>query len=99
MRLLVLLACLLPGAALADLYRWIDPESGSVRYSNFPPPPGVKPGSVEVVPYKPAPEPEKVEKAAAKPPAPKPAPAGAAPPSAPPPPPPMSAQKKLPEKK
>ncbi|HET9349724.1 MAG TPA: hypothetical protein VFO02_00180 [Burkholderiales bacterium] len=24
--------------ATADLYRWIDPESGSVKYSSYPPP-------------------------------------------------------------
>jgi hypothetical protein len=24
--------------ALADLYRWVDPESGSVKYSSYPPP-------------------------------------------------------------
>ena len=26
------------GAAAADLYRWVDPESGSVKYSSYPPP-------------------------------------------------------------
>jgi len=25
-------------AAVADLYRWVDPESGSVKYSSYPPP-------------------------------------------------------------
>jgi hypothetical protein len=25
-------------AALADLYRWVDPESGSVKFSSYPPP-------------------------------------------------------------
>jgi len=25
-------------AALADLYRWIDPETGSVKLSSYPPP-------------------------------------------------------------
>jgi len=29
---------LLCSAAHADLYRWVDPESGSVKYSNAPPP-------------------------------------------------------------
>lgn len=33
--LLALLAAL---PAQADLYRWVDRESGSVKYSNFPPP-------------------------------------------------------------
>jgi hypothetical protein len=26
------------GPAAADLYRWVDPETGSVKFSNFPPP-------------------------------------------------------------
>lgn len=26
------------GAAPADLYRWVDPETGSVKYSSYPPP-------------------------------------------------------------
>ena len=26
------------GAAAADLYRWVDPESGSVKFSSYPPP-------------------------------------------------------------
>ena len=53
----------------ADLYRWIDPQSGSTKYSNFPPPwhgdplrEGASP-AVEVLPYQ----------APAKPPAEKPA--------------------------
>jgi hypothetical protein len=25
-------------AALADLYRWVDPETGSVKFSSYPPP-------------------------------------------------------------
>jgi hypothetical protein len=32
----VLLAC--SGAAAADLYRWVDPETGSVKFSSYPPP-------------------------------------------------------------
>lgn len=54
----------LPFLAYADLYRWIDPESGSVKLSSSPPPwyetgPGPR---VERIPYsapaiKPAPEP------------------------------------------
>jgi hypothetical protein len=36
----VLAAALLAwaGAAAADLYRWVDPDSGSVKFSNYPPP-------------------------------------------------------------
>lgn len=26
------------GAATADLYRWVDPETGSVKFSSYPPP-------------------------------------------------------------
>lgn len=29
---------LLAGPAAADLYRWIDPETGSTKYSSYPPP-------------------------------------------------------------
>lgn len=25
-------------SAAADLYRWVDPESGSIKFSNYPPP-------------------------------------------------------------
>ncbi len=38
MRVLVLLAGLAAFPAHADLYRWVDRETGSVKYSNFPPP-------------------------------------------------------------
>ena len=39
MRAIFLLAILgWAGAAAADLYRWVDPESGSVKFSNTPPP-------------------------------------------------------------
>ena len=44
---------LLCSAAHADLYRWVDSESGSVKYSNTPPPwyeSGGGPG-VERIPY------------------------------------------------
>jgi hypothetical protein len=30
--------CLGCGAALADLYRWVDPDTGSVKFSSYPPP-------------------------------------------------------------
>jgi hypothetical protein len=29
---------LFAGNVLADLYRWVDPESGSVKFSSYPPP-------------------------------------------------------------
>ena len=38
-----------PLAARADLYRWVDPETGSVKFSNFPPPEG---RSANVVPFR-----------------------------------------------
>ena len=44
---------LLSSAAHADLYRWVDPETGSVKISNTPPPwheRGAGP-QVEVIPY------------------------------------------------
>ena len=36
----IVLACLivLPLPAAADLYRWVDPATGSVKYSSYPPP-------------------------------------------------------------
>jgi len=43
------LLLLLPAAAHADLYRWVDPATGSVKFSNVPPAePGV---NAQVVPY------------------------------------------------
>ena len=38
MKGLALLAALLPLPAHADLYRWVDPQSGSVKFSSTPPP-------------------------------------------------------------
>jgi hypothetical protein len=38
MRGLVLLAACIAFAAHADLYRWVDPHSGSVKFSSTPPP-------------------------------------------------------------
>jgi hypothetical protein len=38
MRFLLLVAALLALPAQADMYRWIDPETGSVKFSNTPPP-------------------------------------------------------------
>jgi hypothetical protein len=26
------------GPAAADLYRWVDPDTGSIKFSNYPPP-------------------------------------------------------------
>ena len=50
------LLVLFPLAAHADLYRWIDPASGSVKYSSVPPSePGIEP---QVVPYKAPPPPK-----------------------------------------
>jgi len=55
-RSLVLLAGLAAVPAHADLYRWIDPQSGSVKYSSVAPPwygdPARAP-AVEVLPYAP----------------------------------------------
>jgi hypothetical protein len=44
---------LLCSAAHADLYRWVDPESGSVKLSNTPPPWFERGGgpAVERIPY------------------------------------------------
>lgn len=38
MRIFLLLMALTALPAQADIYRWIDPESGSVKFSNVPPP-------------------------------------------------------------
>jgi hypothetical protein len=39
MRFLVLVLVMgWPAAAAADLYRWVDPETGSVKFSSYPPP-------------------------------------------------------------
>lgn len=37
MRLALLLALLLAAPAQADLYRWRDPQTGSIKFSNLPP--------------------------------------------------------------
>ena len=56
------LILLLPLSAHADLYRWIDPETGSVKLSSQPPSdPRIEP---QVVPYK-APPPKLAPKPAA----------------------------------
>lgn len=38
MRIALLLAALLALPAQADLYRWRDPQTGSIKFSNLPPP-------------------------------------------------------------
>jgi len=48
-RLLALLLLIAPSAQ-ADLYRWVDPQTGSVKFSNVPPP--ASQPDVEVVPYR-----------------------------------------------
>jgi hypothetical protein len=35
---LLLTSLFLGGVARADLYRWVDPDTGSVKYSSYPPP-------------------------------------------------------------
>ena len=58
MRALIIAALLLSFPAKADLYRWVERESGSVKYSNTPPPwygdPAKERGApaVEVLPYR-----------------------------------------------
>jgi len=46
--LLLLLGVALP--AHADLYRWVDPDSGSVKFSNLPPTDGR--ANAELMPYR-----------------------------------------------
>ena len=58
MRALVLVAACIAFAAHADLYRWVDPQTGSVKFSSTPPPwygdPEKERGApaVQVVPYR-----------------------------------------------
>jgi hypothetical protein len=58
MRALVLVAACIAFAAHADLYRWVDPQTGSAKFSSTPPPwygdPEKERGApaVEVVPYR-----------------------------------------------
>jgi hypothetical protein len=58
MRVLVLVAACIAFAAHADLYRWVDPQTGSVKFSSTPPPwygdPEKERGApaVQVVPYR-----------------------------------------------
>jgi hypothetical protein len=58
MRYLVFFAMLVAFPVQADLYRWVDPQSGSVKFSSYPPPwfgdPDRERGApaVEVIPYR-----------------------------------------------
>jgi hypothetical protein len=60
---LVLLAALAAFPAHADLYRWVEPQSGSIKYANSPPPWFGDPErehrypAVEVIRYEPVPTP------------------------------------------
>jgi len=36
--ILIVAACAWLSDAAADLYRWVDPETGSIKYSSYPPP-------------------------------------------------------------
>ena len=38
MRTALLIALLCAAPAYADLYRWVDPQTGSVKFSSYPPP-------------------------------------------------------------
>jgi hypothetical protein len=53
--LLAALLTMIAAAAHADLYRWIDPQSGSVKYSSVPPPSSQ--AGVQVIPYRASPAP------------------------------------------
>ena len=57
--LFAVLLTLTAGAAHADLYRWIDPQTGSVKYSSVPPPSSQ--AGVQVIPYRAGPAPAKPE--------------------------------------
>ena len=71
MRALVLLAALAAFSAHADLYRWVEPQSGSVKYANTPPPWFGNPErehrypAVEVIRYGPAPSTQQAKPPAA----------------------------------
>ena len=38
MRYALLIATLISAPSYADLYRWVDPQTGSVKFSSYPPP-------------------------------------------------------------
>ncbi len=53
MNRVLMLAALLPAFAQADLYRWVDPGSGSIKYSTSPPSSiEGEPRGVQVIPYR-----------------------------------------------
>ena len=80
MRVLFLAIALSSSHAHADLYRWVDRETGAVKFSSSPPPwygdPQKERGApaVEVIPYRGSPAPAKPAAAPAKPPPAKPVP-------------------------
>ena len=65
MKCLLLVLLLTPCFAHADLYRWVDPDTGAVKFSSYPPPWLGDPErsrnapAVEVVPYRGSPAPAK----------------------------------------
>ncbi len=74
MRVFLAATLLVPQLAAADLYRWVDPRTGSVKFSSAPPPwyETERGPKVERIPYKepaagPAAKPAAVEKPAAGP--------------------------------
>jgi hypothetical protein len=72
MRILALLIAFIVFPAQADLYRWVEPQSGSVKYANSPPPWFGDPErehrypAVEVIRYQPVPSAAETKPAAEK---------------------------------
>jgi hypothetical protein len=75
MKCLLFILLITPCVAHADLYRWVDPDTGAVKFSSYPPPwhgdPERERGApaVEVIPSRGSPAPVKQAAAPAKPPA------------------------------
>jgi hypothetical protein len=73
MKCLLFVILSIPCFAHADLYRWVDPETGAVKFSSYPPrwlgdpERGRNAPAVEVVPYRGSPAPVKPAKPAAQP--------------------------------
>ena len=61
--IVIVLAALAPGAALADVYRCVDKERGTTTYQDAPCPPG-RDGGVVKMPEQPPPPPESATRAA-----------------------------------
>ena len=65
MKRVLFILLLVPCFAYADLYRWVDPETGAVKFSSYPPPwlgdPERERGApvVEVIPSRGTPAPAK----------------------------------------